>query len=118
MKFVVSIILTALLSYAIGLFTSLPWYSFVFCSFITALAIHQKPMKAFFAGFLALFLLWGILAWIIDAANDSILSKKVAEILPLSGSSFLLIFVTALVGGLLAGCSALTGSYLRRNRTH
>jgi hypothetical protein len=44
------------------------------------LAIHQKPYKAFLAAFIALFLLWGIRAFLIDAANNHILSNKAAEI--------------------------------------
>ncbi len=114
MKCITSIILTALLSYAIGLFTNLPWYSFVFCALMVGIAIHQKPWKAFTAGFIAVFLLWAILAFLKDNANEHILSKKVAEILPLNGNYILLIIITGFVGGLLAGLSGITGSYLRK----
>ncbi len=114
MKFITSIILTALLSYAIGLFTTLPWWSFAITTLIVAMAIHQKPFKSFLSAFIALFLLWGILAWMIDSANEHILSQKVAQILPLGGSSIKLIIVTGVVGGLVAGFAALTGSYLRK----
>jgi hypothetical protein len=114
MKFITAIILTALLAYAIGLFTSLPWFSFAVVAFVVALAIHQKPFKAFVAGFIALFLLWGILAFAIDVANEHILSKKVAQILPLQGNHYLLILITALVGALVSGFASLTGSLLRK----
>jgi len=114
MKFLTAILLTALLSFAIGLFTVLPWYSFVFCALLVAVAIHQKPFKAFLAGFIALFLLWCMLALITDNANEHLLSKKVAEILPLNGNYILLIILTGFVGGLLGGMSALTGSLLRK----
>ncbi|MCZ2223028.1 MAG: hypothetical protein LC122_05295 [Chitinophagales bacterium] len=114
MKFITAIILTALLTYAIGLFTNLPWYSFVFCAFIVSFAIPQKSWKAFVSGFVAVFLLWIVLVMIIDNANEHILSKKVAEILPLNGNYFLLILITGLIGGLLAGMSALTGCFLRK----
>ena len=114
MKFILAIILTALLSFAVGLFTWLPWYSFVFCALIVAMVIHQKPYKAFITGFLALFLLWCILAILKDMPNEHILSTKVANILPLKGNTTLLIGITGLVGGLLAGVSAVTGSYARK----
>ena len=114
MKFLSAIILTALLSFAVGLFTVLPWYSFVFCAFAVAVAIHQKPFKAFAAGFIALLALWCILAILKDVANQHILSIKVAQILPFKGNYILLIIVTGLIGGLTAGFGALTGSYLRR----
>lgn len=113
MKFIVSIIITALLSFSIGLFTSLPWWSFAICAFIVALAIHQKAWKAFLSGFIAMAILWGGLAAYYDMGNDSLLSARIAGIFSL-GSSFLLILITALVAGLVGGFSALTGSYLRR----
>jgi hypothetical protein len=116
MKFIVALLLTALLTYAIGLFTMLPWYSFVFCALVVALAVHQKPFKAFLAGFIGVFILWFVLAYRIDAANDHLLSVKVAQILPLRGSSTLLISITGLIGALVAGLGALTGSYLRSVR--
>lgn len=114
MKFISALIITALLCFAIGLFTNLPWYSFVLCSLIVAVAIHQKPFKAFLAGFIAAFLLWFIMAWLKDSANEHLLSKKVAEILPLNGNYHLLIILSGLIGGLLAGMGALTGSFLRK----
>ncbi len=114
MKFLSAIILTALLSFTVGLFTVLPWYTFVFCALAVAVAIHQKPFKAFAAGFIALVVLWCILAIIKDVANEHILSIKVAQILPLKGNYILLIIVTGFIGGLVAGFGALTGSYLRK----
>jgi len=115
MKFIIAILLTALLSFAVGLFTSLPWWSFALCAFIVAVAIHQIPWKAFLAGFLALALLWGSMAAYKDLSNEHILSTKIAALLSL-GSSTLLLVVTALVGGLVAGFAALTGSYLRKRK--
>jgi hypothetical protein len=113
MKFVVALLLTALLSFAIGLFAELPWWSFALCAFIVALAIHQKGWKAFLSAFLALVILWGGLAAYYDLRNEHLLSGKIATLFSL-GNSILLILVTALVGGLVAGFAALTGSYLRK----
>ncbi len=114
MKFISAILLTALLSFSVGLFTVLPWYSFVICALAVAVAVHQKPFKAFLAGFIALFALWCILALLQDVANEHILSTKVANILPLKGNYILLIIITGFIGGLVAGFGALTGSYLRK----
>ncbi len=113
-KFIIAIILTALLSFAIGMFQSLPWWLFVFCALVVAIAIPQKPWKAFLSGFIALFLLWAVMAFMLDKANEHILAKKVAQILPLGGSYIALILITGLVGGLVAGLAALTGSYARK----
>ena len=112
MKFIISILLIALLSFASGFY--LPWWSIGLAAFIVAVLIYQKPGTAFLSGFLGVFLLWGILSWIRDVKNEGILSHKIAAIFPLGGSAFLLILVTATIGGLVAGMAALSGSYLRR----
>ena len=112
MKFIVAIILTALLAFAGGLFFS--WWIIAIAAFVVALLIHQRAGKAFLSGFLAIFLLWGAIAWWIDMKNEHILSKRIAEVLPLGGSSFLLIIVTAFIGALVGGFGAMSGSYLRR----
>lgn len=111
MKFTVAMVLTAALAFISGLF--LPWWALAFTSMGVALIIHQKAGKAFLAGFLGVFGLWGGLAAWIDFQNNQILSHKIAQILPLGGNSYLLIGVTALLGGLVAGLAALTGSFLR-----
>ena len=111
-KFFVSVGLIALLSFIGGLF--LPWWTIAVASFLVALLIKQRPMASFFTGFLALFLLWGGLATYIDIANNSILSTRVAGILPLHGSSVALVLVTAFVGALVGGGGSLTASFLRK----
>lgn len=115
MKFITALFLTAFLGYAIGLFTSMPWWSFVFTSFIVALAIHQRPFKAFLAGFLGLFFLWAVLAILKDTPNEHLLSVKVANILPLGGSYWKLIVLTGLIGGLVSGLAATAGSNFRKS---
>ena len=114
MKMIVAIILTALLAFVGGLY--MQWWSLAIAAFVIALLIPQRPFKSFLAGFLGLFLLWAVLAWWIDFKNQGILSKKIASLLPLGGSSILLLLVTAFVGGLVAGFAALSGSYLRISR--
>lgn len=114
MKFFTAIILTGLLAFTGGLW--LPWWSIALASFLIAILIHQKAGKAFLAGAIGIFIFWGGLAWWIDINNNSILSKKIAEILPLGGHSGLLIMVTAMIGALVAGLGALSGSYLRSSK--
>jgi hypothetical protein len=58
--------------------------------------------------------LWGSMAWWIDYKNGSILSRKMAEVLPLGGSTFSIIILTAFVGALVAGFAALAGNYLKK----
>lgn len=112
MKFIASIVLIALLSFAACLY--LPWWSIAIVAFIVAALIPQKPSKSFLSGFIALFLLWGILAFSISANNSHLLAHKVSVLILKMDSPFLLIVVTAVIGGLVAGVAALSGSYLRK----
>jgi hypothetical protein len=114
MKFIVSFFLTILLSFAGALF--LPWWIIAVAAFLVAALIHQRPLKSFLTGFLALFILWGAQAFFVDIRNEHLLATKVAAILPLGGSYIVLILVTAFDGGLVAGMSALTASFLRGSR--
>ena len=113
-KFLVSIVLIALLSFVCGLF--LPWWTIALVAFVVSVLIPLKPLYSFFAGFLAIFLLWGGMAFGIDWMNNSILSSKIAAILPLGGSAIALILVTAFVGALVGGGAAITGSFLKAAR--
>jgi len=112
MKFIVATILTSLLAFAAGLY--LPWWSIAIAAFIVSTLIHQKPWKSMLSGALGLFLLWGLLAIWIDSKNQGILSARISELLPLGGSAFLLILITAFVGALVAGLAALSGAYLKK----
>jgi len=111
MKIIVSIILTALLSFAGGLY--LPWWSIAMAAFIVALIIPQFPWKAFLSGFVGIFLLWALLSWWKDFKNDGVLGSKMAEIFSLPANSLFMVLITAFIGGLIGGFAALSGSYLR-----
>jgi hypothetical protein len=112
MKYIISILLTALVSFIAGLY--LPWWSIALAAFVVSLIMDQSPAWSFLSGFIGIFLLWEILAWWIDEKNNRILSQKIATVLHLGGSSVLLIFVTSLVGALVGGMAGLAGGYLRK----
>ena len=112
MKFAISIGMTFIVSFAAGFY--LPIWSAALISFLVAVFIYQKPGMAYLAGFLSIFLLWGGLSWWIDAQNNSILSQKIASLFPLGGNGMLLILITAIVGAIIGGLSALSGSFLRK----
>ena len=111
MRFVLTILFTALLGYILGLF--LPWWAIAIAAFIVALIWQQRPGKAFISGFLAIFLLWGILAWVADIRNDQILSNRMSELIAGSRMPWVLILASSLIGGLVAGMGALSASVLR-----
>jgi hypothetical protein len=111
MKFIISIILIVILSLALGLY--LPWWSIAIAAFIVAMAVQLKPGYAFLSGFLALLFFWSSLAWFISIKNDHILAHKISLLILKVDNPFLLIIVTGVLGALLAGLSALSGSLLR-----
>ena len=111
MKFISAVFLTAVLSFISGLF--LPWWFIAVVALLVAVLVHQHAGKAFLSGFIGAMILWVFLAWWIDIKNNGVLSKKIAQVLPLGGSAFLLILVTGIIGGLVAGLGAMSGSYLR-----
>ena len=114
MRFILATLLTATLSFIAGLFT--PWWSLAVISFLVAVLIRQRLGMAFLSGFTGIFLCWGLLSLWIDAKNNHILSHKIALIFPLGGSSVLLILVTAVVGALVGGMAAISGSSLRTTK--
>ena len=85
MKFLIALVLTALLSFIAGIYINV-WWFFAIVALLVALLVHQKAGKAFLAGFFALFILWFVLTFWIDSANNSVLSVKIASLLPLGGS--------------------------------
>ena len=115
MKFIISLILTAILSFAACLF--LPWWSIAIAAFVVAALIPQKPGKAFITGFISLFLLWGGLSFWISNNNDHILAHKIAVLMLKMDNPYLLILATGLIAALVAGFAALAGSYLRKTKT-
>ena len=110
-RFLIVILLTGLLVFIAGLY--LPWWSVAIASFLVVLFLPMRSGKAFLAGFIGVFILWALLAWRIDLQNEGILSKRIAGLFHLGGSSFLLVVCTALIGALVGGLGALTASYLR-----
>ncbi len=113
MKFFISLVLTALLSFAACLY--FPWWSIAVAAFMVAALIPQHPGKAFAAASLALFLLWGGLSFWINSNNQHLLASKISMLFFNVDNPFYLILMSALIGGLVAGSAALCGSYVRKN---
>ena len=114
MKFFVTILITALVSFSIGIYTNFPWWYFSIGVFIVHIIIQQKPGMSFLSAFLGNFILWFILALLINYQNNQILAKKISILFFQKDSLvFILIFFSALVGGLTAGVAGLTGTYFR-----
>lgn len=111
-KFLSAFLLNIVLAFAAGLY--LPWWSIALTAFLVSVAIPQAPFKAFLSGFLSLVILWGGLAFFIDRANQHLLLNRVAALFKLGEASYVLIILTALIGGVLAGLASLSGTYIRK----
>lgn len=111
MKFIVSLFLIALLSFAACLY--LPWWTIGIVSFLVVVAIPQPPGFSFLCGFLSLFILWGSLSFWLSSNNAHLLAHRMSLVILKFDNPFLLILVTALVGGVIAGLAALAASLLR-----
>lgn len=79
----------------------------------------RRSSYSFLAGFLAIFLLWVVMAFWIDSGNDSVLSIRIADMLLQSEEGlsdglkpYVLIFLTGTLGGLFAGSACMMGNYL------
>lgn len=106
MKFLIQILATIAVCFLLQTF--LPWWTMAIGSLTVAYAISNKGGISFVAGFIAVGVLWLGMAVYIDQTTNSILTEKVNKLLPLN--SFVL---TTLIGGLVGGLAALSGSLLR-----
>lgn len=112
MRFPVTIVLTALLAFAAGLY--MPWWSGALAALLVAAFVPQKIGWSVLAGALGMMLLWGILPYILSKANGDILAHRMAQFILKKDEPGMLILVGALLGALSGALGALTGILGRR----
>jgi hypothetical protein len=110
MKFSIQVIVIAALAFALEMF--LPWWSIAIAAAVGGYFVKSKAN--FFAGFMAIALLWMAYAFRIDSVAAVPLADKVAAIFSLT--KMLLILVTGVLGGVIGGFAALAGSSLKKQR--
>lgn len=94
----------------------LPWWIIALVAFGLSFWKAETAGRAFGSGFLAIFALWIVMSLIQSIPNENLLANRVAEMLTLPASSFgwlVVLLVTGVVGGLVAGLSAVAGFYCR-----
>lgn len=104
-------IIILILSLITGFIT--PWWLAAIIAFVTAVYAGKKPAQAFWSGFIAVFIVWIVLILFKTVPNNHVLADRVAILFHLPHWTFLLI-ITALLGGLVGGMSALSGFLVRR----
>jgi hypothetical protein len=111
MKFFTTLLLIALLSFASCIY--FPWWTIALVAFIVTAVMNLVSWQSFLAAFIAVFVLWGVIAYTISAGNGHILAHRVAPLIIKTDSPFLLAVLSAFIGGIIAGLGALAGSFVR-----
>lgn len=107
LNFIVTLIIAIILS------QYLPWWHVMVAGFVSSLFFSLERAAVFFIPFVAIFLFWTTYALWLGNANDFILAKKIAILLPLGGNWPLLLLLTGCIGGIATGVSAVLGKQCR-----
>jgi hypothetical protein len=110
MKFLIQLIIIALLAFVFELF--LPWWSVAFAATLGGYFLNSKIN--FLAGFLGVALLWISYAFMISSNATAPLADRVAAILFVNKT--LLIIITGIIGGLVGGFAAMAGGALKKEK--
>jgi hypothetical protein len=89
-----------------------PWWIFAPVAFAVSALLPQKGITSFLMAFLAIFVLWFALAISWHNYGAGILTDRIVELIPV-GSPWVLMFITALIGGIVSGFSSISGTNLR-----
>ena len=102
-----------ILSFASGYF--LPWWIVAIISFLTALIIGTTAKSSFWQAFIAVLIVWIVLALFKSIPNDHILVKRIAGLFFLPSSWWgVVLALTGLIGGLVGGFAALSGLLVKK----
>ncbi|MFB6456042.1 hypothetical protein ACE38W_12290 [Chitinophaga sp. Hz27] len=115
MKSLAQFLLILILAYVAGMV--LPWWSAALVAFLITALYPSTPGKSFFISFLAVFVLWIVLAFYQDIRNDHLLANRMSITIMKVKSAPLIGVVSAFIGGLTAGFAGLTAAYIRSKKT-
>ena len=104
---ILNFLTTLVLALVASLF--MPWWSVMLAAFLAAVFFSVKGASGFVIPFLAIFSYWLVYAFLLSNANDFTLAKKIAVLFPLGGNVYVLMLVTAAIGGLAAGVAGVFG---------
>jgi len=86
----------------------LPWWTMAVVALVVGYIFHNGGGVSFAAGFLGAGVLWLAMAYYMDHITQSILTEKVNKLFPLN-----VLVMTSVIGGLVGGFAALTGTLMR-----
>lgn len=111
MKEIFAFLAILILGFIAQLFIPIWWIIAPVC-FIIGLAFIDESKDAVVIGFISVFLLWGVFALLKSVQNDFILLNRMSELLP-GNSKAIVLFATALIGGLIGLFSTTSGYFLK-----
>ncbi|MEL6719170.1 MAG: hypothetical protein AAFO82_19660 [Bacteroidota bacterium] len=113
-NFSIQFILTLALTFLAQLF--LPWWSLVLIAAIVGTFFSYKyGATSFLAGFLAVGILWLLSSlWLSRGAENQVLVNRVGELFG-GMSRIYLVYTTAILGAILGGLAAMTGTLGRKS---
>jgi hypothetical protein len=91
----------------------LPWWSIAVVAFLVGVWQSESALKSFTYGTAAVTLLWLIYAGYQNQQNGGLISEAVGKMLGgVSGTNLLI--GTGLIGGIVGGIAAMTGTFFRQ----
>ena len=111
MKFTLALLAT--IGFGIAAHLIFPWWFVVIATGLVAAGVGFKTGKSFLVGFLGIAILWGAYAGYLNWGNEGILANRMSHLLSFD-NAWLMVGLTALLGGLLGGLAGITGSMGRQ----
>jgi hypothetical protein len=100
----------------LGVLTQLlfPWWVSAIAAFWVGMWVADSAGKSYLYGFAAMFLMWSVYAGFQSSANGGLITDAFSNVFGGKLSGGQLIGATGLIGGLVGGFSAMTGTLLRQ----
>jgi hypothetical protein len=90
-----------------------PWWVSAIVAFWVGYWVAEDAARSFAYGFVGMFLLWSIYAGFQSSANGALMTNQIAHMFKDKVSGTQLIYLTGMVGGLVGGLGASSGTLLR-----
>lgn len=90
-----------------------PWWSMTICAFVIGFLMLKTTKSAFSKGFIAIALLWIIVASVQYFSGAEIIATRVSPLVKLPHPA-IAIAITGLLGGIIAGFATLSGYQLKQ----
>jgi hypothetical protein len=111
MKFLLQILVVMVLAFLLEVF--LPWWAVAIAGALAGVLVSGSAGRAFFAGFIGVFVLWTFAATSLMQANGEVLADRIGALLPGTPPGAGVAVISGVVGGLVAAFGGATGARLR-----